>query len=336
VDEVAAVLAFAARSGWPVLAEPHSNARRGPNALGGGADLLLAHEAFIATHEPGLVLVAGRAGLTRSTLGWLARTPHVVVDRDGTWADPTRRALAVVSADLTALVDVTATAATGWLDVWTSASASMTDAIDAVLDEDATLSEPRVARDLTAALPDGAALVVASSMPIRDVDLTLRPRAGVQLLANRGVSGIDGFVSTASGVALVHDGPTWALAGDLSLLHDVNGLLVGPDEERPDLTIVVVNNDGGGIFSMLPQSAGDARGFERLFGTPHGRDLSAVASAYGVAHTHVSTPAELTAALSDQPKDLGIVEVRTDRAANAELHQRLRAAALAAVDVTQT
>lgn len=330
--EVAAALAVAERSGWPVLAEPHSNARRGPTALGGGADLLLAHDGFATAHPPGFVLVAGRAGLTRATLGWLARTPHVVVDRDGSWVDPTRRAVAVVNADLTALDGLVATAGNGWLDAWRSASSAVVEAIDAVLDEDTTLSEPRIARGLTAALPDGAALVVASSMPIRDVDLTLRPRDGLRLFANRGVSGIDGFVSTASGIALVHDGPTWALAGDLSLLHDVNGLLIGPEEPRPDLTIVVINNDGGGIFSMLPQAAGDAAGFERLFGTPHGRNLSTVAAAYGVEHSLVGSVAELEAALTDAPKDLRIVEVRTDRAVNAELHRRLREAARAALD----
>jgi 2-succinyl-5-enolpyruvyl-6-hydroxy-3-cyclohexene-1-carboxylate synthase len=329
--EVDALLAFAERSGWPVLAEPHSNARRGPNALG-AADPLLAHDEFLAAHAAGLVLVAGRAGLTRSTLGWLARTPHVVVDRDGGWADPTRRALGVFRCELTALDGLAATARSGWLGEWSTAATAVTRAVDAVLDDDDALSEPRVARDLADALPDGAALVVASSMPIRDLDLTMRARDGLRIVANRGVSGIDGFVSTAAGVALSHDGPTWALAGDLSLLHDVNGLLVGPAEPHPDLTFVVVNNDGGGIFSLLPQADGDAAGFERLFGTPHGRDLSAVAAAYGVAHTAVATPADLAAALAEAPKDLRLVEVRTDRAGNVDLHRRMRAAATAALD----
>jgi 2-succinyl-5-enolpyruvyl-6-hydroxy-3-cyclohexene-1-carboxylate synthase len=173
-------------------------------------------------------------------------------------------------------------------------------------------------------VPDGTALVVASSMPIRDLDQVMRPREGVRILANRGVSGIDGFVSTAQGVAIAHEsGPTVALCGDLSLLHDVNGLLPGPDR-RPDVTYVVVNNDGGGIFSMLPQgSAVEPAAFERVFGTPPGVSFERLAAAYDVEHQLVGTAAELADALS-RPGGVRIVEVRTDRADNAALHTRLR------------
>jgi 2-succinyl-5-enolpyruvyl-6-hydroxy-3-cyclohexene-1-carboxylate synthase len=330
-DEADALLDFAARSGWPVVAEPHSNARRGPQALAGSADALLSHDGFRSANRASLALVAGRAGLTRPLLGWLRETPHLVVDRDGAWADPTRTAAAVFRCSPRALTDVSGSAAEGWAERWTAAAAAVTDAVDAVLDEAPELTEPRVTRDLAAGLPDGAALVVASSMPIRELDLTLRPRDGLRVVANRGVSGIDGFVSTASGVALTHGGPTWALAGDLSLLHDVNGLLLGPQEPVPDLTVVVLNNDGGGIFSLLPQAGGDADVFERLFGTAHGRDLAAVASAYGVGHTAVATADELAAALAAAPCGLRLVEVRTDRAANAALHRRIQAAAAAAL-----
>jgi 2-succinyl-5-enolpyruvyl-6-hydroxy-3-cyclohexene-1-carboxylate synthase len=219
-------------------------------------------------------------------------------------------------------------AADDWCGRWLAAGAAAADAVDAVLDETDDLTEPRVARDLTAALPDGALLVVASSMPIRDVDLTMRPRRGLRIVANRGVSGIDGFVSTAAGAALAHRGPTWALAGDLSLLHDVNGLAADP---RPDLTIVVVNNDGGGIFSLLPQSTLPPASFERAWGTPHGVEPATVAAAYGVEHHVLRSAADLAAAVGTSPEGVRMLEVRTERTANADLHRRLQAAAADAV-----
>jgi 2-succinyl-5-enolpyruvyl-6-hydroxy-3-cyclohexene-1-carboxylate synthase len=157
----------------------------------------------------------------------------------------------------------------------------------------------------------------------------MRPRS-LRVVANRGVSGIDGFVSTAQGVALAHDGPTVALGGDLSLLHDVNGLLPGPDQ-RPDVSYVIVNNDGGGIFSLLPQGTGvPPADFERVFGTPHGMVLADVAAAYQVEHVPVSTVDELRTALGLSPA-LRIIEVRTARAENTALHAQLRETADAAV-----
>jgi len=335
-DDADGLLAFAAAHGWPVIAEPHSNARRGPCALS-ATDALLGHDAF----APDVVVVAGRIGLSRALLGYVARHRCVVVDRYGRWADPTRTAAAVVAAPPSSLRDVAlAPADPGWLEQWQAASSAAAKAIDAVLDGEPALTEPAVARHVAAAVADGTALVVASSMPIRDLDLTMRPRDGVRVYANRGVSGIDGFVSTAAGIALAHNGSpgsaTVALAGDLSLLHDVNGLLVR-DGYPIDLTIVVVNNDGGGIFSLLPQAGGDdAATFERLFGTPHGVDLAAAVTAYGARHRLVRDVEELRAAVAGPPGDgIRVVEVRTDRAANAELHRRLAEAAASAVAQTR-
>jgi 2-succinyl-5-enolpyruvyl-6-hydroxy-3-cyclohexene-1-carboxylate synthase len=161
-------------------------------------------------------------------------------------------------------------------------------------------------------------------MPIRDLDLLMDPRGDLTVYANRGVSGIDGFVSTAIGVALARpESATLALCGDLSLLHDVNGLALGP-EARPDITFVVINNDGGGIFSMLPQgTAVQPAAFERLFGTPHGVALERLASAYGVEHHLIAHAAELADSLA-RNRGIRIAEVRTDRVANAELHARMR------------
>jgi 2-succinyl-5-enolpyruvyl-6-hydroxy-3-cyclohexene-1-carboxylate synthase len=330
------VLALAAARGWPVVAEPHSNARRGPNALG-PTDAVLRDSAFRAAHVPDVVVVAGRVGLSRAVTEWLTAvapaTEVVLVDRHGAWWDPTRTTATVVAADPAALADITGPSAPSqWLSDWQHAATAAQRAVDEVLAA-AGLTEPRIARDLAAALPDGALLAVASSMPIRDVDLTMRPRDGVRIVANRGVSGIDGFMSTAVGAALGHDGPSYALAGDLSALHDINGLLADP---APDLTVVVINNDGGGIFSLLPQAGGDAVTFERVFGTPHGVALADVARGYGVGHIEVADLASFDEQVRTPPKGLRIVEVRTDRRANADLHRRLTEVAAAAVSAAAT
>ena len=326
--DVTALVEFAARSGWPVIAEPHSNARQ-PSVAVIGTDALLRDEAFTARHAPDLVLVAGRVGLSRALLGWLGGQRHLVVDRDGGWWDPGRAAAAIYRCDVTALAELTGRAVSDWSAGWRGAGELVAEAIDGVLDATDDLTEPRAARDISAGLPDGAALVAASSMPIRDLDLTMRPRTGLTVVANRGVSGIDGFVSTAQGLALARSGPTWALAGDLSLLHDVNGLA---GDRPPDVTFVVLNNNGGGIFSLLPQAgAVDPTVFERLFGTPHHVDIASLATAFGVGYARADTADVLATELDQSPKGLRIVEVVTDRAANAALHDRLRQAAAAAV-----
>lgn len=321
--EGSAVADFSSRAGWPLVAEPHSNARRGPAAVR-TADALLRNETFVADYRPDLVVVVGRVGLSRPLLGWLTGTRHVGIDPHGAWWDPTRTAVALHRCDVAGLAGVDTAADPEWLAGWQRADAAVGAGIDAALDA-AGLSEPRVARDVAAAVPAGGTLVVGSSMPIRDLDLTMAPRDDVRIVSNRGVSGIDGFVSTASGVALATGAPTYALCGDLSLLHDVNGLL---GEPAPDLTLVVVNNDGGGIFSLLPQAtAVDEHTFERLFGTPHGADLGAVAAGYRVAHRQVHDRDELVASLAQPADGIRIIEVRTDRADRAAVQARLRAAA---------
>jgi 2-succinyl-5-enolpyruvyl-6-hydroxy-3-cyclohexene-1-carboxylate synthase len=328
-DDAAALVRFCARRGWPLIAEPHSNARRGPAALR-ATDALLASPRFDRDHRPDLVLVAGRVGLSRDLLSWLGRHRHVIVDRDGCWWDPGRSAERIVRSGLDGLDQVAVPSADDWLASWRAASRAAAAAVDELLDAEPELGEPRVARDLAAGLPDDAILVVGSSLPIRQLDLTMAPRDGLRVLANRGVSGIDGFVSTAAGVALAAaDHPVVGYAGDLSLLHDANGLLAN---EPVGLVLVVVNNDGGAIFRLLPQARdSSAAALDQLFVTPHGRELSAVAAAYGAEHCRVRRAAELLPAVSERPSGIRIVEVRTDGAATAELHRRLRAAADAAV-----
>ncbi len=220
----------------------------------------------------------------------------------------------------------------GWLARWQAADAAARGAADAILDSGGELTEPRLARDLGAALPDGALLWAASSLPIRDLDRHLGVRDGLRVLASRGASGIDGLISSAAGAALAHQaaggGPAAALLGDLAFLHDAPGLFAGPEEARPDLVLVVANNDGGGIFSTLEQAALPAP-FERVFGTPHGARLAGLAAAAGIGHTVLTRASDLPAALKGD--GIRIVEVPADRAAGTALRRRLAEAAAAAL-----
>ena len=329
--------ALAAAAGWPLLAEPQSGARGGPQAIS-TYDHLLRHPLFAGAHDPDLVVVVGRRGLSRSLQGWLsADVPQVLIDGHGAWHDPQRTVQRVVTADpaLTAAAvceDLLDRGTTAWLRSWQRAEEAVRHALDAELDADDVASEPRTARDLAALLPPGAVLTVGSSMPIRDLDLFMRPREALRVVANRGTSGIDGFVSTALGVAAAHEGPAFALCGDLSLLHDQNGLLPSPTG-RADLVLVVLNNDGGGIFNFLPQANFPA-GYETLFGTPHGVDLGILATLHGAGHRRV----EFAAELGDHVLAAGvaggvqIVEIRTNRTANLALHRHLADVAMAALD----
>jgi 2-succinyl-5-enolpyruvyl-6-hydroxy-3-cyclohexene-1-carboxylate synthase len=197
--------------------------------------------------------------------------------------------------------------------------------VDKVLGAATGLTEPAVAAAVLDAAPPGTIVVAGSSKPVRDLFLA-GPRYGVRVLANRGVAGIDGTVSTAIGAALAAGRPTYALLGDLTFLHDANGLIIGPGEPRPDLTIVVVNNDGGAIFGLLEQGGEEhAAAFERVFGTPHGVDLAALCAATGTPYAEVRTPDELAAALVD-PDGVRVLEVRTRRGDAVDLDRALRAA----------
>ena len=345
--DAGALVELAERAGWPVLAEPSSGARRGPNAIP-GYQYLLASAEFMAAHRPDVIVSAGRPGLSRpqtALMGLARRAPvrHVVVAQGaGHWADPQRAAT-----DVAAGVRLTGTpraatpnlitARSPWLDQWRQASDAAARAADAVLAAEAghghPLSEPVIARQVLSALPAGALLWVGSSMPIRDVDAAALARADASVLSSRGASGIDGTTSTAVGAALAHaaangQAPAFALIGDLAFVHDAPGLAIGPGEPRPDLCVVVVNNDGGGIFETL-EPATFPGPFERVFGTPHGASLEGLAAAFGVPYTLVSHPDDLAKAL--RGTGLRVVEARTDRAANADLRARMRAAAVRAV-----
>jgi len=327
----AAAVALAESAGWPLLAEPSSGARRGP-ALGAYQYLLDCGE-FMSAHRPDVIVSAGRAGLTRGQQA-LLRGPvgtHVVLSQGpGRWSDPARSASAV--ADRVVLSGTPADRPSGWLRAWRDADAAARAAAGNMLAADGGLSEPLLARSVAAALPAGALLWVASSLPARDLDRHMEPRSDLRVLASRGASGIDGLVSSAIGAALAHQaaggGRATALLGDIAAVHDAPGLMLGPAEPRPDLCLVVVNNDGGGIFSALEQAAFPGP-FERVFGTPHGTDFAALAQAAGLPYTLLTAAAELPEVLS-RP-GLRLAEFRASRVEGTALRAAITSACNAAL-----
>lgn len=307
----------ACEAGFPVHVEAGTSlsaAQRG--CLDAGA-WLLANEEFLDDYRPDHVVIVGRPTLTRS-IGKLISRPRVglsVISDHGEWSDPAGKASTTL---VIGAVRITGTVDTQFATAWREADRRATAAVR-TLDADG-LDAGEVAAVVTRAGAD--VLVVASSNPIRDVDLRAQRRA-VNLVVNRGAAGIDGLVSTAVGVALslsdartpAPQAKTVALLGDLALLHDSNGLVIGPDEPRPRLTIVVANNDGGAIFASLEQGAAEYAGqFERIFGTPHGVDIQSLCAATGTAYVEAKEASELAALLVENPAGIRVVEVKLDRA----------------------
>jgi 2-succinyl-5-enolpyruvyl-6-hydroxy-3-cyclohexene-1-carboxylate synthase len=324
---------LAERAGWPLLAEPSSGARTGTHPIG-TYRLLLDHPDLGGRIER--VVCFGHSTLSRPVSGLLARddVELVVVDPGGRWNDPGRRAARVVAAatldPTTNAGDAGATAwGEGWLPAWREADAVAAEAIAKELAAEPELTPYEVARIVSESVPPRGLLVVGSSHPIRDLDLmAVAPPVGERrrVVANRGLSGIDGTVSTAIGAALGRrSSRAIAYLGDLTFLHDANGLLIGPDEPRPDLTLVVANDDGGSVFAVIePGEPAHADSFERLFGTPTGTDLSALCQAHGVRSVRVADAEALRTELRRTPGGIEVVEVSLDRVNRRNLDRRLR------------
>jgi 2-succinyl-5-enolpyruvyl-6-hydroxy-3-cyclohexene-1-carboxylate synthase len=310
--------------GLPLIAEPTSG--HWSSALTHGA-LLLGADSFVDRQVPDHVVVLGRPTLGRA-LGRLLkrRVPVTVIDDRPQWTDPQH----VAGEVLRVVSHLEVEDDTDWTGGWREADRLACGAVATAL-SDAWPSGLRLARDLVPPLPSGATLFLGSSAPVRDMDLVGPRRADLRILANRGAAGIDGTVSTAIGVALSSRGPTYAYMGDLTFLHDNSGLILGPDEPSPDLTIVVANNDGGGIFSLLEQGGPEHAGaFERVFGTPHGVQLGALCAATGTAYSRIARAEELADAL--QPSaGLRVIEVRTDRGVDRKVHAAMRDAVAASI-----
>jgi 2-succinyl-5-enolpyruvyl-6-hydroxy-3-cyclohexene-1-carboxylate synthase len=328
-----AVGAVAEALKWPVLVEPRSGCGSLPNAVR-AFDALLRDAVFAADHAPKVVLRVGEPVASKVTNQWLASAEAIEVHISPVPAviDPDHRAHWRLVADPTDTLGRLARAVSGrggsatpWLARWLHAERHAQNAIEAWCEAQPHLTEPAVARTLLTALPLGWHLVVASSMPIRDVEWFGGAGAGVTVHANRGANGIDGVVATGIGVAWATGEPTVVLLGDVALLHDASSLtaLAG---RGLDVRIVVVDNDGGGIFSFLPQATALAEDrFEQVFGTPHGTDLEMLARAHHLQASTVTSVDALGQALGRPGPSL--IRVPSDRALNVRAHADLNAAA---------
>ena len=330
--------AFARAHGLPLLAEPSSNARFGPNAVG-PYRLLIDHFGADSAQPIERVVLFGRATLSRPVSELLARAdvPSALYQPvPVAWYEPGRRTELPLET-LTDLAEFAGRGPAAWLDAWLLAGAAAQHAVDLVLAASPAATGPSVGAEVWKHVR--GQLVLGSSNGIRDVDLAGAPPAEPQatMFANRGLAGIDGTTSTATGIALGGSQETTVLMGDVTFLHDAGGLLLGAGEAEPQLRIVVLNDAGGAIFGLLEHGAVAAAGrygnaVERLFATPQRVDLAALAAAYGVAHHPVGTTAELAEALSRPVEGRSIIEVRTDRHRLGELHRAIRAAVATAVE----
>ncbi|MDH3752421.1 MAG: 2-succinyl-5-enolpyruvyl-6-hydroxy-3-cyclohexene-1-carboxylic-acid synthase [Acidimicrobiia bacterium] len=321
------VLALGEQLGWPVLAD-HRSGCRVPGRAIAHADPLLRSRSFADSQRPEVVLSFGEPHASKVVSQWLAagRAEVIAAVPSGRWIDPERLATTVVgeAGFAGAMLDaVGPRARADVLDTWREADLAASRAIGSVIAAEPAPTEPGVAIAAVAAVPTDGSLVVASSMPVRDVEWFGPHRGDITVHANRGANGIDGVVSTAIGVALTGR-PTICLLGDLAFLHD-SAALTALGRRPVDLSIVVIDNDGGGIFSFLPQAERlAAERFESLFGTPHGTDISAVGRAHGLASTDFD-PDVLA------PDGVRLLVARTDRRRNVEVHDRLFAAVSSAI-----
>ncbi len=337
-------LAHLARvAGFPILAEPTSQLRCGPHDRShvvAAYDLLLRDERFARSVVPDLVLRFGEMPTSKPLRSWLAASgaSEIVVDPYGGWNEPSNRASALLRADPTEL-------ASGWAarlekeergtpEGWIAAEQAAQSALEAALHEASgsgaegghsgpgvSISEPALHRALGRAHADGDLIYTASSMPIRDQEAFLSSsETDAIFLCNRGANGIDGLLSSGIGAAHASGRPTTIVSGDLGLLHDIGGLAALRNVSTP-VRIVVIDNDGGGIFHFLPQEQAlpDSE-FEALLGTPRGVSAERAAALFDLPHRRLDSLADLPAALA---AGTGLIEVKTDRHRNITVHRQL-------------
>ena len=329
---VESIVRLAEALGWPIIADPRSGTRVPNKLVVAGADAILRDEDFSKRLRPDVVLRFGTLPASKVVNSWLSGSGanQVVITTTPSLTDPDRQCSLHIVSDIdelcAGLVSVHSkesirNRSLSWLDKWIAAEDSAQKAINAALADEPGLTEPGVARAIYALVPEASHLVVSSSMPIRDVEWFGAPRNGLRVHANRGANGIDGVVSTAVGVALATRQPTTLLIGDIALLHDVNGL-INLASRKIDLRIVVIDNNGGGIFSFLPQAQTlDEAKFEKIFGTPHDANIKMLAQAHQINTHELTNISDLAEVLSQRGPWLA--RVVTDRHENVKVHERI-------------
>ena len=341
IDQPRFILELAAKLKWPVVADPRSNCRVAPESSHGAmvsscADVVLRHQPSAESLKPTVVLRIGDPPVSKVVNQWLAQcgAEQIAVTQQPSLVDPDKVVTTHIVGSFNELFMEMSRGAdsrseTEWIGAWKRCEKNARTALDEELSRQTQLTEPLCAVTVSEAIAAGTNLVVSSSMPVRDLEWFAPPRDGVRVFSNRGVNGIDGVVSTAVGVALSSKSPTALLIGDIAMLHDSNGLL-NLIRRDAQLKIIVIDNEGGGIFSFLPQAqAMEGDQFEQLFGTPHSVDFAALAKTHGIAFTWVSTAQELRRELGNPATSM--IGVRTDRSKNVDDHNALYSAVAAAL-----
>jgi 2-succinyl-5-enolpyruvyl-6-hydroxy-3-cyclohexene-1-carboxylate synthase len=335
------VPALAEKAAYPVLAEPTSQLRLGDHDR---SLVVWPYDAIARLRppelEPELVIRFGDMPTSKPLRQWLTSLPgvrQVVVDPAFGWNEPSSRAETIVRADARSLAEGLAERLGGdrreWRDAWIEAAGRAGDAIEGELAGLREPTEPGAHAALARLYADGELVYTASSMPIRDQEAFVPSGATrVRFLCNRGANGIDGLISSGIGAAAASGRPAWIVTGDLGLFHDMNGLAALREIGSP-VRIVVLNNDGGGIFEFLPQATQIERHeFEALLGTPQGIDPGRVAALYDLPHVRVERLEQLAQA-ARQVKIL--IEIPVDRRLNVELHRRIAARVADALGVVR-
>ena len=336
IDQPRFILELAAKLKWPVVADPRSNCRVAPESSHGAtvvscADVVLRHQPSAESLQPTVVVRIGDPPVSKVVNQWLAKcgAEQIAITQQPSLIDPDKVVTTHIVGSINELFMEMSRGAdvrseTEWISSWKHSEKMARTALGGKFAEQVQLTEPLCAVTVSESVASGSSVVVSSSMPVRDLEWFAPARDGLRVFSNRGVNGIDGVVSTAVGIALSSKAPTALLIGDIAVLHDSNGLL---NLVKRDvlMKIIVVDNEGGGIFSFLPQAEAleDAQ-FEQLFGTPHSVDFESLAKAHGIPFMWVQTADELRRELVNSHTSM--IGVRTDRKKNVDDHNELYAA----------